>query len=182
MPRIKRTESDADAPRSATKDRRSYERLRDKKQERESRENSGFVQIYEPGWNKLDRLVMRSPAAARLYMLLARNIDGTGAVAATQDALAKILGVSIKSIQRYSLILEEEKALIRVPLQGGVYAYALNPEHVWRAYDKQKEWSVYSCKTLVRSGGPGADVIQRRLPIIMRQVSKLARGKAAVDS
>ena len=83
MPRAQRTASDPKAPNSHTKARREYERKRDKKQERESRENSGFVQIYELGWIKMDRLVKRSPAAARLYMLLAKNIDGMGAVVAT---------------------------------------------------------------------------------------------------
>jgi len=169
MPRAKRTESDPAAPRSATKDRRSHERLQDKKQERASRENSGFVQIYEPGWRKMDKLVQLSPAAARLYMLLARNIDGMGAVVATQDVLGQMLGVSTKSIQRYSTLLEREKALVRIPLQGGIYAYALDPEEVWRAYDKQKEWAAFNTKTLVRTGGPGADVIRRKLQVMMRE-------------
>lgn len=169
MPRAKRTQSDPDAPRSATKDRRSHERLRDKKQERASRENSGFVQIYELGWQKMDRLVQLSPAAARLYMLLARNIDGMGAFIATQDVLAEKLGVSTKSIQRYSTLLEKEKALVRIPLQGGIYAYALDPEEIWRAYDKQKEWAAFNTKTLVRAGGPGADIVRRKLQVMMRE-------------
>ena len=82
--------------------------------------------------------------------------------------------VSTKSIQRYSLILEEEKALVRIPLQGGVYAYALNPEEVWRAYDKQKEWAAFNTKTLVRTGGPGADVVRRKLQVMMRESSPLS--------
>lgn len=171
MPKQKRSSSDPKAPRSATKDRRSFERTREKKQERTSRENSGFVQIYELGWRKMDRLVQVSPAAARLFMLLARNIDGTGAVVATQDVLAEMIGVSTKSIQRYSVILENEKALVRIPLQGGIYAYALDPEQVWRAYDKQKEWAAFHTKTLVRTTGPDADIVSRKLQVMMRECS-----------
>ncbi|WP_243252280.1 helix-turn-helix domain-containing protein [Sulfitobacter pontiacus] len=171
MPKVKtkRTLSDPDAPRSATKDRRSHDRLQDKKQERASRENSGFVQIYELGWNKMDRLVQLSPGAARFYMLLARNIDGTGAVVSTQDVLGQMLGVSTKTIQRHSKLLEQEKALVRIPLQGGIYAYALDPEQVWRAYDKQKEWAAFNTKTLVRAGGKGADIVRRKLQVMMRE-------------
>lgn len=147
------------------------------KAENHSRENHGFVQVYHLGWKRLQVLMKASPNAARLYALLAENLDGTGAVIATQDVLAEILGVSVKTISRQSLLLEKMKALVRIPLQGGVYAYALNPEEVWRAYDSGKPYATFHSKTLVKTQGGEADLIKRRLMVLIRE----NRGEPELD-
>ncbi len=169
MARAPRTSPDRNAPYSESKNRRADEKKQEKKVERASRENRNFVQIYPQGWLRLQNLMSKAPHAAKLYILLAENIDGKGAVIATQGVLAELLGVSSKSIQRYSALLEKEKALVRIPLQGGVYAYALNPEEVWKAYDKQKEYAAFNTRTLVSARGFGADLVRGKLQVMMKE-------------
>lgn len=136
-----------------------------------SRENQGFVQVYDLGWRRLQALMVSRPAAARLYALLAQHIDGAGAVVATQEVLADLLGVSVKTIARHSQALEEEGALIRIPLSGGVYAYALHPEEIWRSWDSGKDYAAFYSKTLVNKKAAGGEHIRRRLQVMIKERS-----------
>jgi SOS-response transcriptional repressor LexA len=133
-----------------------------------SRENRGFVQVYQLGWKRLQILMQTNPNAARLYALLAEHLDGTGAVVATQEVLADMLGVSTKTIARHAKALEDAKALVRIPLSGAT-AYALNPEEVWRAYDSGKEHAAFHTRTLVKARGGEAELIKRRLMVLLRE-------------
>lgn len=133
------------------------------------RKNRGFVQVYQLGWKRLQTLMKTNPNAARLYALLAENLDGCGAVIATQEVLGELLGVSKRTIIRHSEALENAKALVRIPIQGGVYAYALNPEEVWRAYDSGKEHAAFYTKTLVKARGKEAELVKRRLQVLIRE-------------
>ena len=144
---------------------------------RDSRENRGFVQVYALGWKRLQILMETMPSAARLYALLAQHIDGTGAVVATQEVLAEMMGVSTKTIQRHSIALEKATALVRIPLSGGVYAYALNPEEVWRAYDSQKSHAAFHSKTLVSTRDGSSDLVRRKLQVMLRE----QRGELPLD-
>lgn len=134
-----------------------------------ARENRGFVQVYELGWRRLQTLMATQPQAARLYALLAEHIDGTGAVVATREVLAEMLGVSVRTISRHAKTLEGCRALVRIPLQGGVYAYCLNPEEVWKAYDNSKTYAAFHTRTLVSKNGPTDRAIQRRLRVMINE-------------
>lgn len=172
MAKEKRTKNDPDAPSSPTKLRRAAEKERAEEAEHVRRENRNFVQVYAQGWMQMQRVIHKSPQALRLYMLLAANIDSSGTVIATQDVLAETLGVSKKTIQRHSVILENVKALLRIPLQGGIYAYAMNPEEIWKNYDKPKEWAPFYTKSL--SSSPSSNgIIKRKAQIIIREKMSL---------
>jgi hypothetical protein len=55
---------------------------------KKSRQNQGFTQVYEQGWQKLAFLIAEHRSAAQLYIFLARNIDkSNGAVIASQSYL-----------------------------------------------------------------------------------------------
>ncbi|MDG1532008.1 MAG: ArsR family transcriptional regulator [Paracoccaceae bacterium] len=155
-----------------SKARRDFKEIQGKKKEREARQNSGFVQMYPPALKRL-RALMSSPktvSAAKLYTALTELIDNGGLVTVPQDVLAQMCGCSTKTISRHSKVLEDEGALVRIQIQGGVYVYALNPEEVWAAYDKDKEFSAFYTKTLV----PNGKIRKKRLTFIMK-------GKAATD-
>ena len=94
---------------NASAARRRDDDLASRKRAHESRENRGFVQVYQLGWKRLQMLMKTNPNAARLYALLAENLDGTGAVVATQDVLAEMLGVSTKTIARHTKALEDAR-------------------------------------------------------------------------
>ena len=69
------------------------------------------------------------------------------------------MNVSIRTIQRWLSFLENESALIRIPVAGKVCAYALDPHEVWKGYNTGKEYAAFLTKTLVNKDGE----IQRRI-------------------
>jgi hypothetical protein len=168
MAKTKRSRPDPDSPHSHSKERREGEVLKERRKEVASRENRNFTQIYDRGWRKLNGLLQESPSVARFWVFLAEQIDTSGVVVATQATLAKAMGVrSTKTIQRWSEALENHHSLVRIPLSGGVYAYALNPEEVWKAYDKDKEYAVFNTKTMKNTMGVGVPQIRRKVKILM---------------
>ncbi|MCT5542282.1 helix-turn-helix domain-containing protein, partial [Pseudomonas aeruginosa] len=82
-----------------------------------------------------------------------------GAVVADQSFLADRMEVSVRTIQRWLKLLEEHKALVRIPVAGRVCAYALDPHEVWKGYNTSKEYAAFVTRTLVNKDGD----IQRRI-------------------
>ena len=145
------------------------------KQEAEEREqarkNKGFTQVYPYGFQVLREIIKENPQAASLFSFLAEHIDGTcGAVVASQDFLAEKLGVHERTIRRWIKYLEEDKGvLVKIPVQGRVNAYCLNPTAVWKGYNTGKEFSAFNAKTLVNKDGE----IVRRLTLMMTKQGEL---------
>ena len=136
--------------------------------------NSGFVQVYGKGWKRLRALIQVSPTAARLYAFLAEHIDGaTGAVVVSQGVLAEELGVSEMTIRRQTKWLEDQSALVRIRVGSGVYAYALDPEEVWRSWNSKKDLAAFSTRTLVRKSDRHNATIRRKLSVMIKE----ARGE-----
>lgn len=144
------------------------ERQKDIEKERETlerrlddeRKNKGFTQIYPKGWERIREILKKNPQAACLYSFFAEHIDPTcGAVVADQQFLANQMKVSIRTIQRWLSFLEEESALVRIPVAGKVCAYALDPHEVWKGYNNGKEYAAFLTKTLINKDGE----IQRRI-------------------
>lgn len=160
----------------ATEDQRRLRKMelaaQDQKQAAEAverRKNRGFAQVYPKGWRRLQHLIQVNPAAARVYAFLAEHIDGsTGSVVVEQKVIADALGVHEVTIRRQTKWLEEvDGALVRIKLGTGVYAYALDPEEVWKAWDDQKEHAAFVTKTLVRKADKKHREVRRKLKIMM---------------
>lgn len=134
-----------------------------------ARENRRFVQIYPKGFRRLQMLIRDNPSAARLYALLAENIDPQGGVVvASQAVLAEMLGVTDRTIRTLTKVLEDQKAIIRIRVGTGTYAYALDPDEVWKAWDIHKDHAVFRTQTLVSKGGENAS-IKRRIQVMIAE-------------
>lgn len=143
--------------------------MQEAKREELSRENKGFVQVYPQGWQRIRSLMAENPTAAKVYAVLAEHIDpACGAVVVSQDVLAEMVGVSERTIRRATAYLEEVMALVRIRVSGSVYAYALNPSEVWRAWDCQKEHAAFLTRTLVKKGAQNG-LVRRRLQMMIRE-------------
>lgn len=156
----------------------------------EAREkNRGFTQVYGKGWDRVDALIVKHPGAARLWAMLAKHIDAScGAVVASQEVLAEMLGVSERTVRRLSAVLEGEGAIARIRIQGAVYAYAIDPTEVWAGFAEGKEYAAFTTRTLVRANGKAADTVRRKLMLMVRQGgplvdrSKIADAARAADA
>ena len=134
-----------------------------------ARENRRFVQIYPKGFRRLQMLIRDNPSAARLYALLAENIDPQGGVVvASQTVLAEMLGVTDRTIRTLTKVLEDQKAIIRIRVGTGTYAYALDPDEVWKAWDIHKDHAVFRTQTLVSKRGENVS-IKRRIQVMIAE-------------
>lgn len=159
----------------ATDEARKLRRMELDAQDRDSalkseseKKNRGFSQVYAKGWQRLQYLIQQNPGAARVYAFLAEHIDGTvGAVVVEQRVMAESLGVHEVTIRRNTKYLEEIGALVRIKIGTGVYAYALDPEEVWKSWDSEKENAAFVTRTLVRKADKQHDEVRRKLKLMM---------------
>jgi DNA-binding GntR family transcriptional regulator len=144
------------------------DRDREAADEAARRQNRDFVQVYPKGWARLQTLIRTNPSAARVYAFLAEHIDGAaGAVVVSQDVLAKELDVHERTIRRLTQALEKEGALVRIKVGTGVYAYALDPQEVWRSWDDKKECAAFTTKTLVLKSDRANAQVRRKLKVMI---------------
>ncbi|MFO5842583.1 hypothetical protein ACLBPJ_29995, partial [Klebsiella pneumoniae] len=59
-----------------------------------------------------------------------------------QQFLDDEMKVTTRAIRSWLAYLEENRALVRIPVAGRVCAYALDPHEVWKGYDNAKEFGV----------------------------------------
>lgn len=124
------------------------------KEREELRKNHGFTQTYPRGWQRIRELAKGNPGAVGLYSFFAEHLDPScGALVADQQFLADQMGVSRRTIIRWIDYLEEQKALVRIPIAGKVCAYALDPHEVWKGYNNSKDYAAFVTKTLVNHDG-----------------------------
>jgi len=127
--------------------------IQDEKKQQEfekAKKNNDFTQVTPKGWRRIQSLIKENPALARLYAFLAEHIDGvTGTVVCSQDLLAEKLDVHVVTIRRQSQQLEKLGALVRIRVGSGVYAYALDPEEIWRSWANRKDNAAFVTRTLV---------------------------------
>lgn len=125
----------------------------------ERRKNKDFTQVYPLGWKRITEIGAKSSGALRLYSFFAENLDpNCGAIVADQKFLANQLNVSDRTIRTYIKILEDFDAVVKIPLSGRVFAYALEPEAVWKGFHNSKEYASFNSKTLVNKNG---DIVKR---------------------
>ena len=135
-----------------------------------SRENKDFVQVYPKGWKRLQSLIQTNPSAARLYALIAENMDPMGgAVVASQTVLAEMLGVTDRTIRTLTKALEDQRAIIRIRVGAGTYAYALDPDEIWRAWDSSKDFAVFRTRTLVSKADKENGTVNRRIKMMVHE-------------
>lgn len=136
----------------------------------EERKNRGFVQVYPMGWKRLRWLMDVKPTAAQLYTFIAENMDPDGgALVASQEVLAEAVGVSEITIRRLTKWMEDNHVLVRVRVGSGVYAYALDPEEVWRAWNTEKDHAIFKTKTLVKKRDRHNAQVSRRIKTMIKE-------------
>lgn len=146
----------------------AQDKEREDRDEALKRSNKNFVQVYPKGWMRLQYLIKTNPSAARIYAFLAENIDGSaGAVVVSQELMAESLEVHVITIKRQTKYLEDVGALVRIKVGTGVYAYALNPEEIWRSYDDAKDLSAFTTRTLVKKSDKANGNVKRKLRMMM---------------
>jgi len=119
-----------------------------------------FTQVFPKGWRRIRELSIKNSGAAGLYAFFAEHIDfSCGAVVCDQQFLADQMMVTTRTIHNWLKFLEQEQAILRIPVSGRVYAYALDPYEVWKGFKEKQPYAAFITKTLTNKNGE----IQRRL-------------------
>ena len=138
----------------------------------DEQKNSNFTQVYSLGWKRLRWLMAEKPTAAQLYTFLAENMDSDGGVlVASQEVLAEATGVSEITVRRLTKWLEDNHVIVRIRVGNGVYAYALNPNEVWKAWNTTKDHAVFRTKTLVKKRDRHNAQVARRIQTMMKEAA-----------
>lgn len=138
----------------------------------EERKNKGFAQVYPKGWRRLRWLMQEKPTAARLYSWIAEHMDPDGgALVVSQTVMAEAMGISEITVRRLTKWLEDKNVMVRVRVGSGVYAYALDPDEVWKAWDTQKDYAVFRTKTLVKKKDSYNRKVERRIKVMMKEAA-----------
>lgn len=134
--------------------------------------NRDFTQVYPLGWKRLRWLMDVKPTAAQLYSYLAENMDADGgALVASQEVLAEACGVSEITVRRLTKWMEDAHVIVRIRVGSGVYAYALNPDEVWKAWNTTKTHAVFRTNTLVKKKDRHNALVSRRIKTMMREAA-----------
>lgn len=145
---------------------REAEIRRAEQEEADRRGNIGFSQVYGAGWERIRELVVKNKSAALMYSFFAQHCDRSqGAVVCSQDFLEEALGISRTTIWRATKYLEEANALRRFKVGGNVYAYALNPDEIWKGWDRHKDMAAFRTMTLVRKRDQDTKMISRSMQV-----------------
>lgn len=169
-----RAKASYEALNEAEKQARRLEQQAKEEAEKEKKRtaDTGFAKVYNAGFVRIRNLISSNRSAAILYTFLAEHTDKTtGTVVASQEVLEEGTGLSRTTLWRASKYLQskEIKALVRIKVGGGVYAYALNPDEIWRAWDSQKNTAAFNTRTLVRKRDEENLTVKRKMSIMMKE-------------
>jgi len=84
-----------------------------------------------------------------------------------QEVIAAELGIHVRTVKRLTKVLEAQSAIVRIRVGTGVYAYALDPEEVWRSWDEKKEHAAFVTRTLVLKRDRENGDVRRKLKLMM---------------
>lgn len=144
------------------------EKMQENEQTTNKKKNKGFTQVYPTGFKRITDIFSQYPLAGRLYVFFAEHIEpGTGAVVASQELLAEEMKVTTRTIRTATKWLEDNGAIIRIRLgPGGMYAYCLDPNEVWKSWSTSKKYAAFTTKTLARKQDNGD--VKRRLMVMLK--------------
>ena len=144
------------------------ERMQENEEIANKKKNKGFTQVYSSGFKRIAELFSKYPLAGRLYLFLAEHIEpGTGAIVVSQELLAEEMKVTTRTIRTATKWLEDNGAILRIKLgAGGIYAYCLDPNEVWKSWNTSKKYAAFNTKTLARHKDNGD--IKRRLMVMLK--------------
>lgn len=146
--------------------------MRAKIEQDDEDKNRDFTQVYPMGWKRLRWLMEVKPTAAQLYSFIAENMDADGgALVASQEVLAEACGISEITVRRLTKWMEDNRVIVRIRVGSGVYAYALNPDEVWKAWNGTKPHAVFKTSTLVKKKDRQNQMVNRRLSVMMKEAA-----------
>lgn len=123
-------------------------------------------------------LIGSKPKAAQLMHLIVANMDKRGALVASQQTLADMMGVSLNTVKRALKILRDDNwiDLVRVGSErGGVNAYLINRRVAWADKRENQRYAAFDARIIVSANEQDQSAIGFDAPL--RQLPRLGEGQ-----
>lgn len=123
-------------------------------------------------------LIGRKPKAAQLLHLMVANMNRHGAIIVSQKTLAEMMGVSVKTIYRSVLILQEENWIdvVRVGSErGGVCAYVVNRRVAWADKRERQQYAAFDARVVASASEQPQSALENQEPL--RELPRLGEGQ-----
>jgi DNA-binding transcriptional regulator YdaS (Cro superfamily) len=127
-----------------------------------------WVQIPRATLEEWGALIVRSPVAARLLMLLASRVGTHNAIVVSQPTLAALAGVHPNTVAKATKLLAAERWLEirRVSGSGSTNAYVLNDRVVWNGPRDGLRYSLFSATVITSSAEqPDTEALGNQAPL-----------------
>jgi len=144
-----------------------------------------WVQTERKAHEDWANLIGRKPRAAALLHHLVAQMGHQNAVMVSQKTLAKIMGSSIDTVQRALIVLEAEKwiQIVKMNGPGTVAAYVVNDRVAWGQPRDQLRLSVFSATVVADAEDQDPLTLEsadlRRIPSLFPGERQLPTGPGA---
>lgn len=135
--------------------------------------NQTWVQTSKAAHEAWASLIGREPRAAQLLHLMVRHMDESGALVASREGLAQLMGgVSVATIKRATAVLRSEAWIdtIQIGGKGGALAYVVNARVAWgQRRDQMGRMALFNARVLAiedEQGAPLEGPELRRVPML----------------
>lgn len=115
-----------------------------------SKQNNDFVMYFRPFMDEITKMAGENYTAYKVFQLICKHMDGTNALAVSNNALSEILDMSTRTIQRAIKYLREN-GWVDVLKSGTSNVYIINPDVAWTSYADQKQYCKFRANVLLSS-------------------------------
>jgi hypothetical protein len=105
-----------------------------------------FAQVYPKGWQTI-RSISENSMALKVYSFIAEHCDHLNALVCSIDVMADEFNVNERTIRRATKWLEDNRHLVIIKV-GTANAYVLNPQDIWKNYERYKGYCAFHASTL----------------------------------
>lgn len=144
--------------------------------------NGSWVQTDRKAHEAWAHLISRKPRAAELMHHLVAQMGQQNAVVVSQKVLAQLMGKSLDTVQRALRVLEEEKwiQVVKMNGPGTVAAYVVNDRVAWGQKRDQLYLSTFSATVIADRADQDALALEssalKRIPVLYPGERQLPSG------
>jgi hypothetical protein len=133
----------------------------------------GWLQFEKKGLQELQKLAIKSPSAMGVLIYLTNNMSRTNALAVSQGAIAKQVGISLRSAMSAVKTLTEHN-FIEVIKVGNLGVYRVNTRLAWQG-NRGERYAHFTAEIIAFESEQSPKTIDNETPL--KPVPQMAAGE-----
>ena len=126
-----------------------------------SKRNRDFIQLSRKHLMQLTELAGKNYMAFKVFMTIAKYMDGGNALCISMQGLLESLGVSLSTVNRAVKYLKEE-GWVQVYKTGSSNVYVLNDHAVWTSYADERKYCMFDHSKIFITESENGDALANR--------------------